>query len=52
MNNALNIFEDSQNFLTNALIEAAMLQKLGDLNEKMNNLGLRQIVDKEKAIIG
>ncbi len=52
LNNALSIFGDAQDFLTNALIEAAMPQELKDLNEKLNNLGLSQIVDKEKVMIG
>ncbi|MFV0238012.1 MAG: DUF4197 family protein [Flavobacteriales bacterium] len=52
LNSALNIFGDSQNFLSNALIEAVMPKELKDINSKLNDLGLSKIVDKEKALIG
>ncbi|MFV0530714.1 MAG: DUF4197 family protein [Flavobacteriales bacterium] len=52
LNNASSIFGDSQSFLTNALIEAAMPTELKNINNKLNDLGLSQIVDKEKAMIG
>ncbi|APD07842.1 hypothetical protein UJ101_02342 [Flavobacteriaceae bacterium UJ101] len=52
LNNALNIFGDSQNFLSNALIQAAMPKELKDINSKLTDLGLNQIVDQEEAMIG
>ncbi len=51
LNNALSIFGDSEEFLTNTLIEVAMPQELKDINSKLNDLGLSQIVNKEKKMI-
>lgn len=52
LNNALTIFGDSDNFLSNALIEAAMPKELKQINSKLTDLGLSQIVAQEKAMIG
>lgn len=51
LSDALSIFGDSDAFLTNALIEAAMPKELKDINSKLNDLGLSQVVDKEKMLI-
>ncbi|MCX2679723.1 DUF4197 family protein [Galbibacter sp. EGI 63066] len=48
---AFTVFGDSDSFLTNALIEAAMPQKLKDINQKLQSMGLNHIVEKEKVLI-
>ncbi|MEH6703688.1 MAG: DUF4197 domain-containing protein [Galbibacter orientalis] len=48
---AFSVFGDSNEFMTNALIDAAMPQKLKDINNKLESLGLSSVVAKEKALI-
>ena len=48
---AFSVFGDSNEFMTNALIDAAMSQKLKDINNKLESLGLSSVVAKEKALI-
>ncbi|MEL4308157.1 DUF4197 domain-containing protein [Joostella sp. CR20] len=48
---AFSVFGDSNEFMTNALIDAAMPQQLKDINSKLTSLGLSSIVEKEQALI-
>ncbi|WP_335966170.1 DUF4197 family protein [Galbibacter sp. PAP.153] len=48
---AFDVFGDQNKFMTNALIDAAMPQKLKDINSKLESLGLSQVVEKEQALI-
>ncbi|WP_417444524.1 DUF4197 domain-containing protein [Joostella sp.] len=48
---AFDVFGDSNEFMTNALIDAAMPQKLKDINSKLESLGLSSVVKKEQALI-
>ncbi|QLE01689.1 DUF4197 domain-containing protein [Galbibacter sp. BG1] len=49
--NAFNVFGDTEAFMTNALIEAAMPQELKNINTKLESYGLSSVVKKEKALI-
>ena len=46
-----NIFSDKNSFLANQLIEAALPQQLKDINNTLQNLGLGNLVQKEKEYI-
>jgi Protein of unknown function (DUF4197) len=48
---AMGIFSNPKEFLTNALVEAAIPKELKDINQKLTNIGLTSIVDKEKSYI-
>lgn len=48
---AFNVFGNSNDFMTNALIEAALPKELKDINAKLESLGLSHIVNKEKQYI-
>jgi len=48
---AFNIFSDSNAFMTNALIEAALPKEIKEINTKLESLGLSHIVEKEKQYI-
>ena len=47
----LNIFSDPNSFMANQLIEAAMPQQLKSINNTLTNLGLSNLVQKEKQYI-
>lgn len=47
----LNIFSDKNSFLANSLIDAAMPQQLKSINSTLQNLGLSNLVQKEKDYI-
>lgn len=48
---AFNVFGDSNEFMTNALIQAALPKEIKDINAKLESLGLSHIVKKEKEYI-
>lgn len=48
---AFGIMEDKDQFLTHALIDAAIPEELKEVNDKLENLGLGSIVTKEKEYI-
>lgn len=48
---AFDVFGDSEEFLTNKLIESALPKELRDINTKLESIGLSQIVKKEKQYI-
>ena len=45
------VFNNPEAFMTNALIEEAMPEKLKEINGKLESMGLIQIVEKEKQLI-
>ena len=47
----LDIFSDKDSFLANQLIEAALPQQLKSINNTLTNLGLSNLVQKEKEYI-
>lgn len=51
-NQGFSILGDTDSFLTNALIEAVLPEKLKEINTKLENLGLSSLVEKEKQYIG
>ncbi|MCM5661606.1 DUF4197 family protein [Galbibacter mesophilus] len=48
---AFAVFGDTEAFMTNALIDAAMPKELKDINRKLESYGLSSVVEKEKALI-
>ncbi len=51
INNGLDIFSNKDSFLANQLIEAALPQSLKNINNTLINLGLSNLVQKEKDYI-
>lgn len=50
-NKSFSILENSESFLTNSLIDAAMPSQLKQINSTLENLGFNSLVEKEKKYI-